>query len=72
MEFSMQQGRDIRMSTQEKLDISERAMGQKNYVHARLLAEQINALTSGKVHLAASALHTGNAAPGKPPLPNNS
>lgn len=68
----MQQGRDIPISTQEKLDISERAMGQKNYVHARLLAEQMNAQTSAKVHLAASALHTDNAAPEKPLLPNNS
>ena len=72
----MQQGRDIPMSPQEKLDFAERAIGQKNYVHARILAEQaqMNAQTSGKVHTTVSALHTDNlmSAPKKPVLENNS
>lgn len=57
----MQANQPIAMSLQERLNGAMRATGQKNYVHARLHAEQaqMNAHAgSAKLRLAVDALHT--------------
>ncbi len=59
----MQANQHIAMSRQEMLNGAERATGQKNYVHARLQAEQtqMNAhlgTPSVRLRLAVDALHT--------------
>jgi len=69
----MQSSKYIPMSPKERLNGAERATGQKNYVHARLQAEQtqmkaqLAGTTSTKVHLAVDALHTDDAASKKFP-----
>ncbi len=57
----------IPLSPKERLSGAERGTGQKNYVHARLQAEQtqMNAqagTTSARVRLAVNALHADDAA----------
>lgn len=61
----MQANLHIAVSRQVRLDNTELATGQKNYVHARLQAEQtqMNAhlgTPSTRLRLAVDALHTDN------------
>lgn len=64
----MQPDKHIPMSPKERLNGAERATGQKNYVHARLQAEQahmnaqLTGISSGRVPFAVDALHTDDAA----------
>lgn len=58
----MQANPHIPLSSNERLNDAERATGQKNYVHARLVAEQMQmnaqaGTPSAKLHLAVKAPH---------------